>query len=161
MGSAGEARVAAVIEKEAVRDLLQATARLLDREELGEWGELFAPESEYELAAYSPEIRAAMSWWKTDRAALLQMLREVPDHVRDPAKRLHLVTPVSIEVSGDQATAISHFAVFRTTEEGASHVYAVGRYEDTLVKHGGRWLYAKHRVVVETRMLETFTHLPL
>ena len=40
-------------------------------------------------------------------------------------------------------------------------LYAAGRYEDELVREGGRWRYASHRCVLDTRMLETGTHLPL
>jgi len=58
------------------------------------------------------------------------------------------------------ASCLSHFAIFRTTTAGESHVYAVGHYEDSFVKQDGRWWYAKHRVVVHTRMLEISTHVP-
>jgi 3-phenylpropionate/cinnamic acid dioxygenase small subunit len=150
-----------LVDREAIRELIGQTAARLDAEDLAGWIALFAPEAEYELSAYSREIRADMSWWKTARPDLDRMLEDIPQHVRDSARRLHIVSPLSIRVEGNRAGARSHFAVLRTLDDGETHLYVAGRYEDSLVKAGGRWLYAKHHAILDTRMLETFTHLPL
>ncbi len=155
------AALAELLDTEAIRALIGETAALLDREELDGWLALFAAGSEYELGAYGPEIKAPMTWWKSTRDELGKILDEVPQHVRDAGRRLHLVTPVSIAVAGETASALSHFTVIRTDRDGRSGVYAAGRYEDELVKQDGRWRYASHRCVLDTRMLETGTHLPL
>ena len=154
-------RLAELMEREAIRELIGATAAVLDKEDLAGWIRLFAPESEYEVSTYSREIRANMSWWKTARPDLDRMLDEVQQHVRDSGRRLHVVSPISIAVSGNRARAVSHFLALRTQNDGETHLYVAGRYEDELVKQGGRWLYARHHAVLETRMLESFTHLPL
>lgn len=156
-----ESGLADLLDKEAIRALIQETASRLDREELDGWLDLFAAGAEYELTAFGPEIKASMSWWKSNREDLKRILDEVPQHVRDPGRRLHLVSPVSISVSGASARALSHFAILRTDRDGRSALYAAGRYEDELVKDGDRWLYAIHRCVLDTRMLATGTHLPL
>jgi len=153
--------LAPLVAREEIRGVIQRTAALLDAEDLDGWLALFAPDSEYEIAAYGPEIRADMAWWKSDRADLARMLAEVPQHVRDPARRLHLVSTVSLEVAGARAEALSHFAVYRTLPAGTTEIYAAGRYQDRFVKQDGRWLYAAHRAVLDTRMLDMFTHLPL
>lgn len=153
--------IVALQDKAAIFDLIRTTAARLDMEALDDWLTLFAPESHYEIMAYGPEIQADMSWWHSDRGELEKVLAEAKQHVRDPGKRLHLVTPISAEVSGNRATALSHFAIIRTDPEGDSAVYAAGRYEDELVKQGGRWLYESHKAVLDTRKLEPFTHLPL
>jgi hypothetical protein len=88
-------------------------------------------------------------------------LAEVHEHVRDAGKRLHLVTPISVKISGDRASALSHFGILRTTQDGKTEIYAAGRYEDKAIKGNGSWLYEYHQVVLDTRMLEPFTHLPL
>jgi 3-phenylpropionate/cinnamic acid dioxygenase small subunit len=150
-----------LLEKEAIRTLIQKTAAFLDNEELGEWIGLFAENSEYELVTYGPEIRSPMTWWKSTRDKLKDVLEEVPEHVRDTGQRRHLVTPVSVSVSGGSASAESHFVVIRTDPDGTSAVYASGRYEDELINEDGRWLYTVHRCVLDTRMLGTGTHVPL
>jgi len=156
-----EPGLADLLEKEAIRALIQQTAVLLDREEFDGWIDLFALDSEYELVTYGPELRAAMTWWKSERENLKSVLGEVSEHVRDAGRRRHLVTPISITVSGATATAQSNFVVVRTDPDGSSDVYAAGRYEDELVSEGGGWRYAVHRCVLDTRMLGTGTHVPL
>ena len=154
-------RLDRLLVREAIFDVIRLTAARLDAEDLDGWLALFAAESEYEIAAHGPEIRTGMSWWKSDRGDLARMLAEVREHVRDPGRRLHLVSPISAEPSGDHVAALCHFAILRTDPDGRSAVYAAGRYEDTLVREGTRWLYRRHRAVLDTRMLEPFTHLPL
>jgi 3-phenylpropionate/cinnamic acid dioxygenase small subunit len=56
---------------------------------------------------------------------------------------------------------MSHFSLFRTTPDGQSSLYMVGRYDDRIVRRSGAWRYASHKVIVDTRMLDTFTHIPV
>ena len=156
-----DAAVTALLEQAASFEVIRTTAARLDNEDLDGWLALFAPVSRYEIKAFGPEIRAEMSWWHSDREELEQILAETKQHVRDPGKRLHLVTPISAELSSDCATALSHFAILRTDPDGNSKVYVAGRYEDAFVKLGERWLYQQHTAVLDTRKLEPFTHLPL
>jgi 3-phenylpropionate/cinnamic acid dioxygenase small subunit len=147
--------------EESVSSMIRETAVRLDREDLEGWLELFAQNASYELNSYSPELRAQTVWWHANRGELEEQLREMHQHVRDPARRLHLVTPMSVAIAGRQATALSHFAIYRTLPTGESALFAVGRYEDEFVLESGRWRYALHRAVLETRVLDAFTHLPL
>jgi 3-phenylpropionate/cinnamic acid dioxygenase small subunit len=148
-------------DREAIRDLIQRTALMLDGEDFGAWLELFEPDGAYELRAYSPELRRWTIWWQADRAVLQQLLDGVDEHVRDDAQRRHVIAVVQIEFDGDAAHAQSHFSIFRTTPEGRSSLYMVGRYDDKLVRREGRWRYREHHVIADTRMLDVFTHIPV
>jgi 3-phenylpropionate/cinnamic acid dioxygenase small subunit len=145
----------------AILDLVHKTASLLDEEDLDGWLKLFDGESVYELCAYSTEIRRWMSWWKSDRETLAKELRDVCQHVRDPASRRHIVGAPMITFNGDQAQVISPFVIFRTTPDGHSSQYMVGRYDDALVRKSQTWLYKAHKVIADTRVLDSFTHLPV
>ena len=145
----------------AIQDLVQRTATLLDDEKLDEWLELFDEESGYELCAYSTEIRRWMTWWKSDRLTLAQQLKDVNQHVRDPATRRRIVGTPMITFSGNSARAVSPFVIYRTTPDGQSSQYLVGRYDDEIVRKGSSWLYKTHKVIADTRVLDAFTHLPL
>jgi 3-phenylpropionate/cinnamic acid dioxygenase small subunit len=145
-----------------IQGLIQQTAKLLDAEDLTGWLNLFDASGEYELTTYSPELRRTLTWWKADHGALQKTLAEVPRHVRDTARRLRVLTPNVVRIGGDEAYADSPFAVYRTTPEGESSLYVVGRYQDTLMRSpSGDWLYRRHHVILDTRMLDAFTHLPL
>lgn len=146
---------------EAARTLVQRTAMLLDEERFEDWIALFDAQGTYELTAYSTEIRRWMTWQLSDRDALAKMLAEVGEHVRDPARRRHVVGFPLVELDGEQGRVITHFSLYRTSPEGLSSLYMVGCYRDRIVKRAGAWLYAEHKVVVDTRMLDTFTHIPV
>jgi len=96
----------------------------------------------------------------------LELLRktvsEVPRHVRDPAKRLHVLSLPMVEVSGDAARSETPFALYRTLPTGESSLYMVGTYHDDLRRFGdGSWRYVRHCARAHTRMLDAFTHLPV
>jgi 3-phenylpropionate/cinnamic acid dioxygenase small subunit len=150
-----------IVEFEAVCQLVQRTATLLDNERFEDWLSLFDADGIYELSAYSTEIRRWMTWQLSDRETLQKMLKEVDDHVRDPARRRHVVSVPILELEPDQGRVTSHFSLFRTTPDGQSSLYMVGCYDDRIVKRSGAWLYAAHRVIVDTRMLDSFTHIPV
>lgn len=146
---------------EAARALVQRTAMMLDEEKFDGWPGLFDADGTYEISAYSTEIRRWMTWQLSDRETLRKMLTEVDEHVRDPARRRHIVGMPLVDLDGDQGLVTSHFSLFRTTPEGQSSLYMVGCYSDRIVKRAGSWLYAAHKVIVDTRMLDTFTHIPV
>ncbi len=82
----------------------------------------------------------------------------------DEMRRIFATTWLFICHQGEIADA----GDFRTTSAGGKPivvvrggVYAAGGHEDELVREHGRWRYASHRRVLDTRMLETGTHLPL
>lgn len=147
-------------EKDAIRDVLQRAGRLLDAEAFSDWIGLFARDATYEVRAYSTEIGAEMEWMKLNREELKALLEQVPEHVRDLARHLHLISPVSIEITDGKASALSSFAIYRTTQDGVTHCYAVGHYEDTLMENKGAWRFLARTVRLHTRVLEVASHVP-
>jgi 3-phenylpropionate/cinnamic acid dioxygenase small subunit len=146
---------------EAVCELVQRTAMLLDEEKFDDWLSLFDTEGTYELSAYSTEIRRWMTWQLSDRETLGKMLKGVDEHVRDPARRRHVVSIPLLELEADQGRVKSQFSLYRTTPDGQSSLYMVGCYDDRIVRRSGAWLYAAHKAIVDTRMLDAFTHIPV
>lgn len=142
--------------------LVQQTADFLDREDLDAWLELFDSQGCYEITSYSRELGRPQLWWQSDFAALTRILAEIPQHVRDPARRRHIVGAGVATIEDGQARVESPFSIYRTLPQGESSLYVVGRYEDTLVRDAaGKWRYRRHRAVLDTRVLSAFTHLPL
>lgn len=147
-------------EKEAIRDLLQQAGRWLDTEAFSAWIDLFVQDAIYEVRAYSTELDVEMEWMKLNKEELKTLLEQVSEHVRDLAQRLHLISSVTINIQDQEATSVSSFAIFRTTQEGVTQCYAVGQYEDTLVKQERTWRFRQRTVRLHTRVLEVATHLP-
>ena len=98
---------------------------------------------------------------KLNKDELAKRMTLVPNYVLDTAKRIHMVSNISIKFHGKAATVRSNFVVYRTTEAGRTSLYAVGHSEDEIVESSGSWLFQKRRVVLDTRLLEVHTHLPL
>lgn len=147
--------------REAIRDLIQRTGILLDAEDFSNWLELFDTNGTYQMRAYSTELRRWMIWQQSDRTTLKRMLADVVDHVRDPSQRRHVIGYALVDIDGDEARATSTFSLYRTSTEGQSSLYMVGSYEDRLVRSGDQWRYTEHTAVVDTRMLDMFTHIPI
>jgi len=148
-------------ELSTIERLVQLSGHLLDRQDFRGWLELFDEESSYEVTAYSAEIRQHMAWWRSDRSELAKMLEEVPRHVSDPSRRLHIISPPVLELSGEEAAGTANFAVFRSGLDGETSLYVVGHYEDRFVKKGDGWRYSSRRAVLQTRMLDIPTHVPI
>lgn len=134
----------------------------MDRKKYDDYIALFAADGTYALQADSDEIGQRMTWLEMERDELAALLEESPQHVHDMAARTHLVSVDEITMDGaDAAEARSTFAVFRTDAAGVSQVYAVGQYDDRLIRNGTDWRIARRRVLVQTRMFRTPTPTPL
>jgi 3-phenylpropionate/cinnamic acid dioxygenase small subunit len=96
-----------------------------------------------------------------NKEEIVNRMKLLPNYVIDTAKRLHTVANIKIEVDGSNANCTSRFTVYRTVEDGTTTLYAVGSNHDVLVQRARQWLFLKRRVVLDTRKLETHTHMPL
>ena len=60
--------------KASVRDLIYRACLRLDEEDFAGWLKLCAPDFNYRIRTYSPEIRKEMTWYEQDGAGLAQMI---------------------------------------------------------------------------------------
>ena len=63
----------------------------------------------------------------------------------EPGTRLHFVSPAAIDGTADTATAYSYL-LWVTTGPSACPVGAGARYEDTLVRENGRWVFQSRKL---------------
>jgi 3-phenylpropionate/cinnamic acid dioxygenase small subunit len=149
-------------DKEAIYELLMLAGFLLDEGKFADWLDLFTENAQYEMLFRSPEIGGVDDYlMKLDRRGLAKTISLLPNHVVDVAKRLHCISNVVIKVAGNTAQSRSNFNIYRTTDGGKTSLYAVGHSDDSLIKETSRWLFSKRRVILDTRMLEAHTHVPL
>ena len=149
-------------DREKIRTLIARSGRNLDTGDYAAFIDLFVPEGHYTLEAKSPEIGADMSWLSLESKELAALLDESSQHVHDLAERSHFITTDEIVFDGEEARAVSSFAVFRTDQEGRTGVYAVGSYVDRLVwTSESGWKIADRRARVRTTMFRTPTPMPL
>lgn len=115
----------------AIRELLETYADAVTRVDADAWAATWAEDAEWSLPDY-PELgttrgRAAI------RAMWVEAMKGYPGIMFE-------AWPGSIEVDGDRATMRSYTAEVYD-QNGQTHRDR-GRYEDTLVKIDGQWLFA-------------------
>lgn len=147
-----------------VRDLIYRTSLLLDRRDFLGWLNLCAPEFQYSVTAYSPEIRKEMIWLDHNRDEMVQLVRLLPQHNSDPSPLTRHISVYTVAYDADvkRAEVITSFVVFRTNlDGGATELFAVGKYYDTVAVGPEHPRFLRREVRLDTRDLGIGTHLPL
>ncbi len=114
----------------AIRELLEAYADAVTRNDAEAWSATFAEDAEWVLPDY-PEIGTTHG-----KAAIVAMWKEA---MKQYPGIMFEAWPGSIEVQGDHATMRSYTA--EVYDQGEMTVRDRGVYEDTCVKQDGRWLF--------------------
>src|SRR5262249_33181217 len=136
-------------EKQLIVDHYFSSAALLDDGRFKEWVSLFSDDAKYELLFRSAELGGSEDYlMRYDKDRLLRRATLLPHYVSDTAKRLHIVSNIRVSVTGNSANGESSLVVYRTTEDGRSGLYAVGRTADALIKTSDRWLFRERRVLL-------------
>ena len=161
MATIGDAGLAA---DHAVRDLIHRACLLLDRNQFLEWLELCTPDFQYTISAWSPEIRRDMVWLDHDLDGITNLMKMLPKHNSDqtPLMRHISVYTVDYDATRREAEAVTSVVIFATVlDGGASELWAVGRYHDTVSLADGTARFRKRVVRLETRSLGIGKHWPL
>lgn len=148
----------------AVRGLIYRSCLRLDEGDFPGWLDLCAPEFRYTITAYSPEIRKEMTWLDHDRDGMEGLFKMLPKHNSDhsPLTRHASVYVVDLDEEGNGATAITSVVVYRTAMDGgATDLFAVGKYFDTVSLEGEVPLLVGRNVRLDTRELGIGSHFPL
>jgi methanesulfonate monooxygenase small subunit len=151
------------VERDIV-DLIYRGILLMDRNDFLGWLDLCTSDFHYTISTYSPEIRKDMTWLDHDREGMVNLIRLLPKHNSDqtPLTRHATVYSVDCDEAKREAQAVTSVAIFATAlDGGASELYAIARYHDTVDLAGGA-PRLKHRVVrLDTRSLGIGKHWPL
>lgn len=148
----------------AVRDLIYSSCLRLDEGDFAGWIDLCAPAFTYRITAYSPEIRKEMVWLDHDREGMEGLFKMLPKHNSDhsPLTRHASVYTVEYDEAGKEASVITSLAVYRTQlDGGATGLFAVGKYFDTVGLEDEAPLLTSRNVRLDTRELGIGSHLPL
>jgi methanesulfonate monooxygenase subunit beta len=157
---------------QAIRETIYRAALLLDDEKFKDWLALCAPEFNYRITTYSPEIRRNMTWYEQDAAGLQAMIDMLPKHNTDHGRLTRHVTVYAVEAaegSLSEARAVSSFACYRTMldginshiDSGETQLFLVGKYYDRfrIEQDGAR--FVERNVFLDTRRLDKGSHYPI
>jgi uncharacterized protein (TIGR02246 family) len=121
----------------AIQDLVADYVRCVDRADFDRYASLFAEDGEVDL---SPHGQAR------GRDAIRTLIAGMTG---PPGGSFRIVGRPEIDLRGDEATAVTLFAVIGRTADGAAALSTVGHHYDELRREGGRWCFARRRAVVE------------
>ena len=151
-------------QRQQIEELIYRSCMALDERNFKGFLDLCDDGFHYTITAYSPEIRKDMVWLDHDKAGIDTVFINLPRHNSDhsPITRHATVYTVSVDASGKQAEVVSALQVFRTQlDGGATELFAVGRFIDTVTLNGAAPKLLKRVVKMDTRLLGCGYHIPL
>lgn len=151
------------MDRTAIEELVYQSCLLLDEKNFKGFLDLCAEQFRYTITAHSPEIRKDMIWLDHDKAGMQTLLTQLPRHNSDrsPLSRHANVYTVVVDQAKKEAQVVSVLQVFKTDlDGGATALFAVGKYLDTVTLNGDRPLLARREVKLDTRMLGIGYHIP-
>ena len=149
-------------QRQAIEELVYRSCLALDCGDYKGFLELCDKDFRYSITTYSPEIRRDMVWLDHDRAGMETLFTNLPKHNSDHSPVTRHATVYTVEAGPNgEAAVVSALQVFRTQlDGGATELFAVGRFHDTVRLDGASPKLARRIVKLETRQLGYGYHIP-
>jgi len=145
----------------AIEELVYRSCLALDARDYKTFLNLCEPDFRYTVTTHSPEIRRDMVWLDHDRKGMETLFANLPKHNSDHSAITRHATVYTVDAASDSAEVVSALQVFRTQlDGGATELFAVGRFHDTVKLANGGPKLAKRVVRLETRQLGYGHHIP-
>lgn len=139
------ARLQVLEDREAIREVLLAYGRALDRRDFEAFADLFA-ERRGEWVGGFGSARG--------RDAIFELMDKNIGHIPGglPGRSFHVFSNETIDVDGDRATAVTKWIFVAPDDENTPQWMFLGRYDDTFVRENGEWKFLRR---------EAFTDIPI
>jgi methanesulfonate monooxygenase small subunit len=148
-------------QRQAIEELIYRSCLALDSKDYKAYLALCEEDFRYTIATYSPEIRREMVWLDHDRKGMETLFTNLPRHNSDHSPLTRHATVYTVDEKGAGAEAVSALQVFKTElDGGATQLFAVGRFHDTVKFNGASPRLARRVVRLETRLLGYGYHIP-
>jgi methanesulfonate monooxygenase small subunit len=148
-------------QRQQVEELVYRSCLALDERDFKGFLELCDESFRYSVTAFSPEIRKNMTWLDYDKAGMDTLFTNLPRHNSDHSPLTRHVTVYTVGSAGERADVVSALQVFRTAlDGGATELFAVGRYHDTVKLGTGAPKLLRREVRMVTRAMGAGYHIP-
>jgi len=151
------------MDRNAIQETIYESCLLLDDKNFNGFLDLCDDGFRYSVTAHSPEIRKDMTWLDHDKKGMQTLFTQLPRHNSDhsPITRHATVYKMRIDESKNEANVVSAVQIYKTDlDGGATTLFAVGKYVDTIKLNGSKPKLAKRVVKLDTRMLGIGYHIP-
>ena len=147
----------------AVERLHARYAQALDSDQLEDWPNFFTENGRYRIATAENEERGLPLpvLYAEGRAMLRDRIASLRHaNIYEPQRYRHLVTSVLTEkISAAVVRSIANFLVIRIMQDGATLLFASGRYVDRIVVPDLK--YEERVVICDSRRFDTLLAIPL
>lgn len=148
-------------QRQEIEELVYRSCLALDMKDYSAFLALCDKDFRYTISTYSAEIRREMVWLDHDRKGMETLFTNLPKHNSDHSPLTRHATVYTADLSGPTASVVSALQVFRTQlDGGATELFAVGRFHDTVTLEGDGARLARRVVRLETRLLGYGYHIP-
>jgi methanesulfonate monooxygenase small subunit len=150
-------------DRTAIEELVYRSCLALNEKNFKGYLDLCEADYRYSITAHSPEIRKDMIWLDHDKPGMQLLFTNLPRHNSDhsPLTRHATVYTVEVDSAQQQAAVVSALQVFRTDlDGGATGLFAVGLYIDTVKINAGAPRLLKRVVKLDTRQFGIGYHIP-
>jgi len=148
-------------QRHAIEELVYRSCLALDAKDFKGFLGLCENDFRYTISTYSPEIRRDMVWLDHDRKGMETLFTNLPRHNSDHSPITRHATVYTVDLKEGAAEVVSALQVFRTQlDGGATELFAVGRFHDTVKMNGGGPKLARRVVKLDTRLLGYGYHIP-
>lgn len=151
------------MDRAEIEELVYRSCLLLDDRDFKGYLDLCNDEFRYTITAHSPEIRKDLIWLDHDKKGMQTLFEQLPRHNSDhsPLTRHVTVYKIDVDETRKEAKVVSALQVFKTDlDGGATALFAVGKYLDTVKLDGSKPALARRIVKLDTRMLGIGYHIP-
>lgn len=149
-------------ERQAAEELVYRSCLALDARDYKAFLALCDEDFRYTISTYSPEIRKEMVWLDHDRKGMETLFTNLPRHNSDHSPLTRHVTVYTVDSgASNDLSVVSALQVFKTElDGGATELFAVGRFYDTIKVNGAGPKLARRVVRLDTRLLGYGYHVP-
>jgi methanesulfonate monooxygenase small subunit len=148
-------------QRKAIEELVYRSCLALDAKDWKAFLALCEEDFRYTISTYSPEIRREMVWLDHDRRGMETLFTNLPRHNSDHSPLTRHATVYTVDAGSGKASVVSALQVFKTQlDGGATELFAVGRFHDTVKLNGAGPKLAQRVVRLETRLLGYGYHIP-
>lgn len=148
-------------DRKQIEELIYRTCLALDAKDFKGYLALCDDAFHYRITAHSPEIRKDMTWLEHDKKGMQLLFTNLPRHNSDHSPITRHATVYTVEAAGSEAKVVSALQVFKTSlDGGATELFAVGRYHDTVKLGGDKPVLLQRTVKLDTRQFGFGYHIP-
>ncbi len=149
----------------AIHELIAAYAECIDEDRLEEWPDLFTDPCRYLVisrANHEAGMRQGVMYAASRGMLLDRVFSLRRANIYEAHRYRHVVGPIRVKsMEGGVATTHSHFVAVRIMHDGASMLFASGRYLDRIDISATPFRFNERIVVLDSDKIDTLLAIPL